>query len=94
MTLTDIKRRVRPGQVYAVTNHRFEMAFGPVLVRVARITGDYGFYVQHALGESKITWPPARHVKRDDDGTLHLLGTGEHAGKPFLTLVPLASTAG
>jgi hypothetical protein len=93
MTLTEIKRRVRPGQVYRVTNHRTEMAFGPVMVRVDRMSGNYGFYVQHALGETKINWPPARHVTREDDGTLHLRGTGEHAGKPYLTLVPVTGTA-
>ena len=89
MTLTEIKRRVRPGQVYRVTNYRTEMAFSPVMVRVDRMSGGYGFYVRHALGETKINWPPARHVTRDDDGTLHLRGTGEHAGEPYLTLVPV-----
>ena len=89
MTLTEIKRRVQPGQVYAVTNHRNESVFGQVTVRVKRISGSYGFYVEHALGESKITWPPARHVTLDADGTLHLRGVGEQAGQPFLTLVPV-----
>lgn len=92
MTLAEIKRRVRPGQAYLVTNHRMEITFGPVMVRVDRMSGDYGFYVRHALGETKINWPPARHVTRDDDGTLHLRGTGEDAGKPYLTLVPVTGT--
>jgi hypothetical protein len=92
MTLTEIKRRVRPGQVYAVTNHRPGAVRGPVTVRVGRLTGDYGFYVDHPLGETKVSWPPARFVTRDEDGTLHLMGTGVHAGLPFLTLVPVAAT--
>jgi hypothetical protein len=69
MTLVEIKRRLMPGQVYAVTNHRLGPEFGPVTARVARMTGKYGFYLEHALGESKITWPPARHASRDEDGT-------------------------
>jgi hypothetical protein len=93
MTLTEIKRRLRPGQVYQVTNHRLSAEFSPVTVRVARLTGEYGFYVEHSLGESKVSWPPARHVRRDDDGTLHLMGTGVQAGRPFLTFVPVAVTA-
>jgi hypothetical protein len=93
VTLTEIKRRLHPGQAFAVTNHRVP-ELGTVIVRVRRKSGDYAFYVEHALGESKINWPPARHVTRDEDGTLHLNGTGEHAGKAFLTLVPIGrSTA-
>lgn len=92
MTLTEIKRQVRPGQVYDVTNHRNEPALSQATVRVTRLSGSYGFYVQHALGESKINWPPARHVTLDPDGTLHLRGTGERAGQPFLTLVPAIRT--
>ena len=92
VTLTEIKRRIRVGQVYAVTNHRLEVAFAPVVVRVKR-TADYAFVVEHALGESPVRWPPARFTRRDDDGTLHLMGTGENAGLPFLTLVPLAGEA-
>jgi hypothetical protein len=94
-TLAEIKRQVRPGQAYRVTNHRLGPEFSPVTVRVARLTGDYGFYVEHTLGETKITWPPARHVTRDDDGTLRLRATGLHAGEPYLTFVPVAAaTAG
>ena len=88
MTLTEIKRRVRPGQVYTVTNHRNQPVVGQATVRVTRLSGSYGFYVEHALGESKINWPPARHVTLDADGTIHLRGTGDQAGQPFLTLVP------
>lgn len=94
MTLKEIKRRVQPGQVYAVTNHRNEPAVSQATVRVTRLSGTYGFYVQHALGESKINWPPARHVTLDADGTLHLRGTGEHAGLPYLTLVPVTPSGG
>lgn len=89
MTLAEIKRRIRPGQMYAVTSHRNEPVFGQVIVRVNRMTGSYGFYVEHALGESKVTWPPARHVTLDADGSLHLRGVGDRAGEPFLTLVPV-----
>ena len=92
-TLAEIKRQVRPGQAYRVTNHRLGPEFSPVTVRVARLTGGYGFYVEHALGETKITWPPARHVSRDEDGTIRLRGTGMHAGEPYLTLVPVTATA-
>lgn len=90
MTLVEIKRRVRPGQMYAVTNHRLEGAFSPVIARVDRLAGQYGFYLKHALGETKVNWPPARFTQRDEDGTLHLMGTGAHAGLPFLTLVPVS----
>jgi hypothetical protein len=89
VTLADIKRRVRAGQAYDVTNHRAELWFGAVRAVVTR-TADKRFYLEHALGEAKIYWPPARHVHVDEDGTLHLNGTGEQAGKPFLTLVPVA----
>jgi hypothetical protein len=92
-TLTEIKRQVRAGQVYRVTNHRLGPAFSPVTARVARLTGNYGFYLEHALGESKVTWPPARHASRDEDGTIRLRGTGMHAGEPYLTLVPVTGTA-
>ena len=92
MTLTEIKRRVKPGQWYRVTSQRYEMAFGPVSVLVKR-TANYGFVVEHALGETKISWPPARFVTRDEDGTLHLGRAGEHAGEPYLTLVPIAAEA-
>lgn len=92
MTLAEIKRHLRPGQVFIVTNHR-EPGLGTVTARVDRLTGNYGFYLKHPLGESKVTWPPARYTEREDDGTLHLRGTGERAGLPFLTLVPAAATA-
>lgn len=88
MTLKEIKSRVHPGQEYAVTNHHLPH-LGPVTVRVKRKSGDYALVVEHALGESRISWPPARFVTREDDGTLHLRGTGAEAGKPFLTLVPV-----
>ncbi len=94
MTLTEIKRRVRPGQVYAVTNHRNDPVVGQAFVRVTRLSGSYGFYVEHALGESKINWPPARHVTLEPDGTLHFRGVGDQAGLPFLTLVPSVVTEG
>ena len=93
MTLVEIKRRLQPGQVYAVTNHRLGPEFGPVTARVARLAGKYGFYLEHALGESKINWPPARHATRDEDGSIHLRGTGVHAGEPYLTLVPVTNEA-
>jgi hypothetical protein len=93
MTLTEIRRRVRPGQVYEVTNHRLGPEFSPVTAVVDRMAGDYGFYLRHALGETKVGWPPARFVTRDEDGTLHLLGTGAYAGLPFLTLVPAPAAA-
>ena len=92
MTLTEIKRRLKVGQIYIVTSHRSEAVFSPVTVRVKRISGTYAFYVEHVLGETKISWPPARFVTREDDGTLHLQGTGEHAGEPYLTLVPVAAS--
>lgn len=89
MTLKEIKRRVRPGQMYAVTNHRNDPAVSQATVRVTRLSGSYGFYVEHALGESKINWPPARDVTLDPDGTLRLRGTGTQSGQPSLTLVPV-----
>jgi hypothetical protein len=91
-SLAAIKRRVRVGQRYEVTNHGADPFHGPVRVVVTQAF-DTRFLVQHALGETRIGWPPARYVRRDEDGTLHLLGIGEHAGLPFLTLVPLAATA-
>lgn len=92
MTLAEIKRRVRPGQVYRVTNHRLGEWSAPVTARVARMAGDYAFYLTHPLGETRVSWPPARFTARDDDGTLHLMGTGECAGEPWLTLVPVPAT--
>jgi hypothetical protein len=92
MTLTEIKRRLRPGQMFMVTNHELEeQGFAPVMARVHRLTGQYGFYLEHALGQTKVTWPPARHITRDDDGTLHLRTAV--TGTPFLTLAPTAATA-
>lgn len=48
---------VPPGQVYAVTDHRNDPVISQASVRVTRLSGSYGFYVQHALGESKIGCP-------------------------------------
>ena len=86
MTLVEIKRRVKPGQVYSITNDR-EPGMEPVTARI-KWNAASAFWVEHALGDSRISWPPARYVTRDEDGTLHLRGTGVDAGKPFLTLVP------
>jgi hypothetical protein len=88
MSLAEIKRRVRLGQIYDVTNHQADPVYGTVRAVVTR-TADNRFYLAHALGEAKIYWPPARHVSLDADGTLHLRATGEDAGKPHLTLVPV-----
>ena len=93
MKLAEIKRSVRPGQLYRVTNHREETLLGPVLARVDRLSGGYGFYLRGALGQLKVNWPPSRHITLEADGTLHLRGTGELAGLPFLTLVPADDTA-
>jgi len=87
MTFAEIRRGVRPGQEYTVTNAQVP-ELGPVTVRVGRVL-DYAFFVEHGSGESKIAWPPSRYVTLDDDGTLHLCGTGDHIGRPFLTLVPV-----
>ena len=89
VTLAEIKRRVKPGQQYLVINHQ-RPALSPLRVVVDRKTGDYGFYVKHALGESKVNWPPARHVTRDEDGTLHLRTAV--TGTPYLTLMPVTVT--
>jgi hypothetical protein len=90
MTLTEIKRRVKPGQVYSITNHR-QPDLEPVTARI-KWNAASALWVEHALGDSRIGWPPARHVTRDEDGTLHLRGTGVDAGLPFLTLVPADRT--
>jgi hypothetical protein len=87
MTFAEIRRGVQPGQEYVVTNAQVP-ELGPVLARVARVSGD-AFYLTHPLGETRVTWPPSRHVEREADGTLHIRGTGVHTGRPFLTLVPV-----
>lgn len=87
MTLKEIKRRVKAGQHYAVTNHQVP-DLGTVTVVVKR-TANYAFVVEHPLGESNIRWPLAANVEREEDGTLHLLGSGARAGQPYLTLVLL-----
>ena len=86
MTLTEIKRRLRVGQHYMVINHQ-RPELSPVRAVVDRKSGDYGFYLMHALGEDKVNWPPAREVTRDEDGTLHLRTAV--TGTPYLTLVPV-----
>lgn len=88
MTLAEIRSRVQPGQRWVVENHQ-EPDLGPVMARVTRLSGTYGFYLAHPLGEAKVRWPPFRHITLDPDGTLHLRGTGAEAGKPFLTLTPV-----
>jgi hypothetical protein len=85
-TLAAIRRTVAPGQRYELTNHRADPFHGPVRVIVTQ-TYDTRFYVEHTLGEARIGWPPARFVRRDEDGTLYLARTD---GQPFLTLRRLA----
>lgn len=89
MTLAESSAGSGPARCTRSLTTRADTALGgPVAVRIDRMSGTYGFYVKHALGETKINWPLARHVSRDDDGTLHLRGTDEHAGEPHLTLRP------
>jgi hypothetical protein len=90
-SLAAIRRSVRPGQLYSVTCHQ-EPGLGPVVARVDRLTGTYGFYLRHALGESKVSWPAARNVSLDANGTLHLRDRAFNM--PFLTLVPASTSRG
>jgi hypothetical protein len=43
---------------------------------------------------AEIYWPLARNVHRESDGTLHLDGSGERDGMPYLTLRPVAVANG
>lgn len=96
MTLAEIKRRVRPGQVYDVTNHyitrRDHPGFGTTRRTVTRATTSR-FYLAYPAGGSEVPvdWPKAAQVSIDADGVIRLLGggIGQRPGEPFLTLAPV-----
>jgi len=87
MTLVEIKRRVRPGQVYDVTNHHIERTHGPAAATVRAtvhhtLTGS--FFLTHPLGQSQVRWPAAFRVsmtRRPD-----VIELRDEAGERWLTL--------
>ena len=95
MTLAEIKRRVRPGRVYDVTNHyitrRDHPAFGTTRRTVTRATASRFYLAYPVSGEVPVDWPKAAQVSIDTDGVIRLLGggIGQEPDEPFLTLAPV-----
>lgn len=86
MTLVQIKRQVKTGQVYDVTNHHIARETGPAAATVratVRRTMGTGFFLTHPLGDSQVRWPPASLVSMDERGVIELRG---QAGERWLTL--------
>lgn len=101
MTLSDIKRAIRVGDVYDVTNHYVtnpeHVWFGTTRRRVQRVNS-VGFALElephrdDAEPPSILAWPKASQIERDPDGTIRIYGRGPSFGNPndlFLTLVPV-----
>ena len=100
MTLAEIKRHVRPGQVYDVTNHYITRtdhpAFGTTRRTVTRITGSRIYLTYAGGGESGVAWPNAPQVSMDANGVIQLRGggAGQQPGDLFLTLTPVRAENG
>jgi hypothetical protein len=88
-TLADVKRAVKAGQVYDVTNHYITRedhpCFGTRRATVTKVNGT-SFYLSGS--QWGIPWPKAGQAEVAADGTVRLYGGG--AGQPdadlFLTL--------
>jgi hypothetical protein len=100
MTLADIKRHVRPGQVYDVTNHYITRtghpAFGTTRRTVTRITASRIYLAYARGGESGIDWPKATQVSMDAKGVIRLRGggAGQQPGDLLVTLAPVGEESG
>ncbi len=93
MTLADIKRLIRPGQEWDVTNHYITRpdhpGYGTTRRTVTKVTHTR-FYLtrEGSTGTSPIDWPKAAQVSAGDDGAITLRGggLGQKPGDLFLTL--------
>jgi hypothetical protein len=91
-TLAEVKRAIRPGAAYDVTNHYITRAdhpcYGTRRDTVAAVTGSS---FRWASSQWATKWPKATQVQMDGDGTIRLygLGAGQQADEPFLTMRPV-----
>lgn len=90
-TLTEIKRTVRPGDVFDVTNHYIRRpdhpCYGTSRREVVKVNTS-ALYLGYPRGASmntspgrraagsRIEWPRASQVQRDTDGTIRIYGGG------------------
>lgn len=92
MTLAQIRRAVKPGQVYDVTNHYIKRTdhpcYGTRRETIAEVNGTSFRFASSRWGTK---WPKATQSQMDADGTIRLYGGGhgQSAGDLFLTLTPV-----
>lgn len=103
LTVAALKRRIRPGDTFEVTNHYIERvdhpAFGTTRRTVLAANGSsftLSITGRHSERGSRITWPHAGQAFVGEDGRILLYGggRGQDAGALFLTLVPVRQPGG
>ncbi len=97
MTAKDIRAEIAPGSVFDVTNHYITREDHPCYGTQQRTilrANTAAFYLSldgvEGHDESRVDWPRASQMQRDDDGTIRLYGGGAAQGREdlFLTLHP------
>lgn len=98
MTAKAIRAEIAPGAVFDVTNHYITREDHPCHGTQRRTivrTNTAAFYVSldgvPGHTESRVDWPRASQIERDQDGTIRMYGggAGQKPGELFLTLAPV-----